>query len=192
MAFALVLLVLAAAWRITAVFAPGLSNFAPLMALTFCGALYFRDKRMWLVPLAALTLSDFYLDHYYATVMHYEWPLGAALIRALCFVAALGIGAIVARHKSWRNVATGTLASSALFYLVTNTASWAGDTGYAHNFLGWWQAMTIGHPEFPSTLSFFRNTLVSDVLFTGMFVGVMEYAALRAGRPSLISRPAAA
>ncbi len=67
-------------------------------------------------------------------------------------------------------------ASSLLFYLVTNTDSWLGDAGYSHDAAGWWQAMTVGHPEFPPTLYFFRNTLVSDLLFTAVFALAMEYA----------------
>ena len=43
---ALVLIVLAASWRLLAVHEPMLGNFSPLMALTFCGAVYFRDKRL--------------------------------------------------------------------------------------------------------------------------------------------------
>ena len=48
--------------------------------------------------------------------------------------------------------------------------------------------MTIGRPEFPPTLYFFRNTLASDLLFTGLFAGTMEWAALRTGQPSLLER----
>jgi hypothetical protein len=33
--------------------------------------------------------------------------------------------------------------------------------------------MTIGHVEFPPTLWFFRNTLIGDLLFTGVFALVM-------------------
>jgi len=50
--------------------------------------------------------------------------------------------------------------------------------------------MTIGRPEFPPTLLFFRNTLVSDLLFTGVFALAMEYSALRAGQGSLLGRRA--
>ena len=56
LAFPLVVLILAAGWRVLATHAPELSNFAPLMALTFCAAVYFKDKRLWLVPFAALML----------------------------------------------------------------------------------------------------------------------------------------
>ena len=41
---------------------------------------------------------------------------------------------------------------------------------YAKTIPGWWQALTIGVPGFPPTLLFFRNTLLSDLLFTALFV----------------------
>ena len=58
--------------------------------------------------------------------------------------------------------------------------------GYTHDAAGWWQAVTVGHPQFYPTLFFFRNTLVSDLLFTGCFAVAMEYASLRRGNPSLL------
>ena len=188
MPLALILIVLSAAWRMAAVHAPELSNFAPLMALTFCGAVYFRDRRLWLVPFIALVLSDVYIDRYYAVHFGYEWHTSGAMIRLLCFAAALGLGRLVAVRRSWTNLFSGALGGSLLFYLVTNTASWAGDAAYAGTAAGWWQAMTIGHPEFAPTLLFFRNTFVSDMLFTAAFALVMEVAARRAGAFSILGR----
>jgi hypothetical protein len=139
------------------------------------------------VPFGALMLSDLYLDRYYAVEFHYHWPLGGALIRLGCFAAGLGIGLLVSRRRTWYTLIGGTLGASALFYLVTNTASWAGDAGYAHDFSGWIQALTVGHPQFPSTLYFFRNTLASDVIFTALFSGVLEWAVRRRGQASLLA-----
>ena len=186
MFLALALIILATSYRIFAAWDPALVNFSPLMALAFCGAVYFRSRAMWLVPFAALTLSDLYLNHYYATQFGYEWTAGGALVRTVCFAAALGLGWLVARRKNWLNLLSGALGGAVLFYLVTNTASWAGDALYAKTFAGWWQAMTVGHPGFPPTLMFFRNSLVSDLLFTGLFALTMEYAALRQQQPSLL------
>lgn len=70
----------------------------------------------------------------------------------------------------------GVLGCSVLFYLVTNSAAWLGDPYYAKTSAGWWQAMTVGHLEFPATLWFFRNTLIGDLLFTGAFALVMSRA----------------
>jgi hypothetical protein len=192
MPFALLLLVLTAGWRIVALYEPALSNFSPLMALAFCGGVYFRNQWQRLVPFVALSLTDIYIDHYYAVEYHYQWTLGGAVVRTLCFAAALGLGLIVARKRSWLNLFSGALGGSVLFYLVTNTSSWIGDAGYAHNAAGWWQAMTVGHPAIPPTLSFFRNTLVSDLLFTGIFAGAMETIAQRRGETSLLGSRASA
>lgn len=188
MILAVVLILAAAGWRVAAAWEPSLANFAPLMALAFCGGVYFRDRRMWAVPFAALLLSDLYLDHYYATQFGYRWTLGPAGVRALCFVLALFLGWMVSARKSWLNLFTGTLAGSVVFYLVTNTNAWWFDLSYAKTLAGWWQAMTVGHPEFPPTLLFFRNSLFSDLFFTGLFALAMEYRALRHAEPSLLTR----
>ncbi len=191
MLLALILIVVSAAWRVAGAHVPELSNFTPLMALTFCGAVYFRDRRLWLVPFGALLLSDLYIDRWYASHYGYEWHTSGAVIRLLCFAAALGIGRLVATRRSWANLLSGALGGSLLFYFVTNTAAWSGDAAYAGTAAGWWQAMTVGHPEFPPTLLFFRNTFVSDVVFTAAFAGVMELSARRAGQPSLLGKATA-
>jgi hypothetical protein len=184
---AFILIVIAAAGRVAALYVPDLGNFSPLMALALCGGAYFRDWRLWLVPFAALALSDLYIDAYYARETPYIWSIGGEAIRFLCFAAGIGIGRAVAARRSWGRLFGGSLAASGLFYLVTNTASWIKDTGYRHDAGGWWQALTIGHPEFPPTIYFFRNTLFSDLLFTGLFAAALEYSALRRGEPSLFA-----
>lgn len=174
---ALVLILAAALWRIAVVLEPSWFNFSPITALAFCGALYFRDWRIWLVPLAALTLSDLWLNYYHAANFGYAWTLPEMLLRAGCLGIALGLGRLAARRPSVVNVLSGSLGSSLAFYLITNTASWSTDAYYAGTTAGWWQAMTVGHPEFPPTLWFFRNTLLGDLAFTGLFAGVIALAA---------------
>jgi hypothetical protein len=186
MPLALVVLVLASAFRVFTLHVPALSNFSPVMALAFCAGAYSRNRWMWIAPFAALLLSDLYIDRYYAAVYHYEWSTSGAVLRLLCFTAALGLGVSLSQRRNWLNLFGGALAGSVLFYLVTNTAAWHGDMGYTHDLAGWWQAVTVGHPEYYPTLFFFRNTLVSDLLFTGCFALAMEYASLRRGEPSLL------
>jgi hypothetical protein len=192
MVTALALILLAAGYRVVAAWDPALVNFSPLMALAFCGGVYFRNRWLWLVPLLALALSDLYLNHYYAVQFGYGWTAGGAAVRTMCFALAIGLGWMVSHRRNWLNLFSGAVGGSIIFYLVTNTASWASDAGYAHTLAGWWQAMTVGHPEFPPTLLFFRNSFVSDLAFTGIFALVMEYIALRSARPSLLKTAAAA
>jgi hypothetical protein len=183
---ALVLVVLAAAYRLLAVHEPAFLNLAPLMALAFCSAVYARDRRWWAAPFLALALSDLYLNHHYASVYGDTWKIGSILVNFACYAAALGLGALVATRRSWLNLFSGALGGSVLFYLATNTAAWAGDPFYVKNAAGWWQALTVGRPEFPPTLWFFRNTLVGDLLFTGVLALALEWNERRAGRPSLL------
>lgn len=183
---AIALILLATGYRIVAVWNPGFVNFSPLMALAFCGAVYFRNRWMWLLPFVALSASDIYLNHYHAVQYGCTWDIGGLIVRTICFAAGLVLGWMVAQHRTWPRLLAGCLGASLLFYLATNTASFLGDAYYAGTPAGWWQAMTVGHPEYPSTLFFFRNTLVSDLLFTGIFALAMELAALRAGEASLL------
>ena len=192
MPLALLLIVVAAGWRVVGAHVPALANFAPLMALTFCGAVYFRDKRLWLVPFVALAFSDLYLDRYYATVFGETWSWPSVMARMLCFALALPLGALVARRKNWLNLFSGALASSVAFYVITNSDAWLRDPYYVKTAAGWWQALTVGRPEFPPTIWFFRNTLASDLLFVGAFALMMELSARRAGQPSLFARRVAA
>ncbi len=186
MPVAVLLIVLATLYRLLPTMDLSLSNISPVMAIAFCGAVYFRKRWMWLIPFAALALSDVYINNFYAREYHMDWPLSGLIARTACFGAALFIGAWVAKRKSWLNLLNGALLSAILFYIVTNTQSWAADPFYAKTLAGWWQALTVGHPEYPPTIFFFRNTLFGDLMFTGFFAGIMEWLAHRQGEPSLL------
>src|SRR3954464_5259073 len=116
MPLALLLIVLAAGWRVLAVLAPDLGNFAPLMALTFCGAVYFQDKKMWLVPFVGPTLSDLYLHHFFSPTFHETWTWPSVAVRLVCFALALPIGRLVAQHKNWLTLFSGALGGAVFFY----------------------------------------------------------------------------
>jgi len=80
----------------------------------------------------------------------------------------------------------GTLlyaAGSAIFYVVTNTGSWLSDPGYAKTAAGWVEALTTGLPGYLPTWMFFRATLASDLLFTGIFIGCMAATRKRGELP---------
>ncbi len=145
-----------------------LSNFAPLAAIALCGAVYFPPKYKFPVPLLALFISDIVLN------IHYGAPLFSALIACRYLVLALVgcIGLAIANRPSLKTLLPASLAGSALFYFITIVFSWLSDPGYAKNFAGLVQALTLGLPQYSSTPSwmFFRNSLVSDLLFTGLFV----------------------
>ncbi len=152
------------------------------MAIAFCGALYSRKKLAVLVPLLALIISDIILNVHYGVALF----KGEVLAGYGCYAVASFFGLWVARHKNWKTLAGGALGSSLLFYVVTNSASWLGNPAYAQTMAGWVQALTLGEPGYPSTIYFFRNTLLGDVAFTCFFVFCMEWSVARAGLPSML------
>lgn len=186
MRVAVALILFAALFRVLPTLDFALANISPVMAIAFCGAVYFRNRWMWAVPFVALCASDLYINHFYAREFGYQLPTAGYFARFACFAAAIGIGAWVAKRKSWLWLLNGSLLGALLFYVITNTQSWLSDPFYAKTLAGWWQALTIGHPEFPPTIYFFRNTLFGDLMFTGLFAGLMEWIAHRRGEPSLL------
>lgn len=68
----------------------------------------------------------------------------------------------------------GGLLGAVVFYFVTNTAAWLQNPEYPKTLAGWFQALTTGIPGLPPTWAFFRNTLLSGGLFSGLFVGAMK------------------
>jgi hypothetical protein len=68
-----------------------------------------------------------------------------------------------------------------MFYLVTNTVSWLTSVEYAKTTMGWWQALTTGLPGYAPTWMFFRNSLVSDLVFTLLCVGCFALGRRTAG-----------
>jgi hypothetical protein len=176
---ALILILAAVVYRIVTGLAiisgsTGLSNFAPLAAIALCGAVYFPTRLKFTLPLLALFLSDVVLN------MHYSAPLLAPEI--VCRYFALGLvgwlGLAMVKSPSWKTMLPAAFAGSTLFYVITNVFSWLSEPGYVKNFAGLIQALTIGLPQYSATPTwmFFRNSLVSDLLFTGLFVLCVNYA----------------
>jgi hypothetical protein len=176
---AVLLLVVAVVWRVVLGVMHSedfgwLHNFAPLSAIALCGAFCLPRRWAFALPLAALFVSDIALNlHYKAALITWEM---AARYFALGGIAWLGWSL-----RSRRQVALvlgASVVGSIAFFVVTNTASWLTLTepAYAKSFAGWTQAMTSGLPGFPSTLTFFRHTLISDVLFTAIFLGAIAWS----------------
>ena len=149
-----------------------LSNFAPLAAIALCGAVYFPSRFKFTVPLVALFVSDVVLN------IHYGAPLFVPLMICRYFALALvgWLGLVIARHASLKTLLPASLAGSTLFYIITNAFSWLSDPGYAKNFAGLIQALSVGLPQYSATPTwmFFRNSVVSDLIFTGLFVLCMK------------------
>ena len=164
-----------------------LANFAPLAAIALCSAIYFPGKYKFSVPFAALFVSDLILNSYYGFALLNPMVLGHYFAFALVGL----IGLAISRRPSLKTVLPASLAGSVLFYAITNAFSWLTDPGYVKNFAGLTQALTVGLPQYRATPTwmFFRNSLVSDLLFTLLFVACMSFSRRATALPTAAARP---
>ncbi len=157
-----------------AAFMPELPNFSPVTALAFCGGLFLPGLVGWLLPLAILIASDVAL----CLLLGYPLMSGGQLV---AWGATLGVVAL-GRWISFRGSISplgffgSLLGGSVLFYIVTNAASWVMNSAYPRTFEGLWVSLTVGLPGFPPTWTFFRNSLISDMLFASILLAVWALA----------------
>ncbi|HET6886782.1 MAG TPA: DUF6580 family putative transport protein [Candidatus Udaeobacter sp.] len=163
----------AAAYRITTGLlihsgATWLSNFTPLAAIALCSAAYFPKKYKFSVPLVTLFISDAVINFSYGA------PLldSQILVRYVALVVVGCAGLLLQNRASLKTLLPASIVGSTFFYAVTNAFSWLSDPGYAKNLAGLIQALTTGLSSYSATPSwmFFRNSLISDLLFTLLFV----------------------
>jgi hypothetical protein len=145
-----------------------LSNFAPLAALALCSAAYLPSRLKFSLPLGALLVSDLILNSVYGASL-----LDAHIVCRYLALIIIGLGGLMLqRRHSMKTMLPASIAASVIFYVITNAFSWLSDPGYSKTAAGLWQALTIGLPQYSATPAwmFFRNSLVSDSLFTLVFV----------------------
>ena len=159
---------------------PGLLpwNFSAAYALAFCAGVYFPNRLAWWLPLVTLMATDIALNCYYQFALGVDAFQVYQLVNYAAFAALIGLGRRFRPGDSWLKLLSGGLLGAILFYLITNTAAWLfnpfGNPEYTKNFTGWLIALTKGTGGYPETWQFFRNTLLSGGLFTGLFVGAMK------------------
>lgn len=145
-------------------------NLQPLGALFFCGMALFGVRWIWIPALA------WFLTYPLTSALNgYGWS--AQLLVPLVGFAGMAVLGFFFQKKSAGWVFAGSLVSALLFYLLTNTLSWAFDPSYAKSFSGLGQALTVGLPGFPPTWTFLRNGLIAQAIFSVVFL--LAYRSLR-------------
>lgn len=159
---------------------PGLMppNFSAAYAIVFCAGLFLPGRLAWFVPLVVLAGSDLIISLVFYRGIPFSWPeyLAAQCPNYLAYAGLIWLGRKLGHRKPTWMLVGGGIVGAIFFYLVTNTASWI-TLAYPKTFAGWIQALTTGFPQHPPTWEFFRNTLLSGGLFTGLFVVAMKLTA---------------
>lgn len=140
-------------------------NFTPVAAIALFGGAQFADKRAaFLVPLAGLFLSDLVLG------FHRLMPV---VYGAFALIVLLGFWV---RHRPGPlRIAGAAVASAVLFFILTNLAVWAFGTLYPKTGLGLLEC-------YIAALPFFRNMLLSNLLYSILLFGGITLAERCYGR----------
>lgn len=156
---------------------PGLlpQNFSLFYGLCFCAGAFFAPRMRWTLPLGTLLVTDLVLNIFVYKVSPFQPYL---LLNYICFAGLILTGTKFGSRASFGKLLAGGIVGAVLFYLITNTAAWLfnpfGNVEYTRTLAGWLTALTKGTAGYPSTLEFFRNTLLSGGLFTALFAGAMK------------------
>jgi hypothetical protein len=162
---------------------PGLLplNFSAAYAFAFCAGVYFSRKISWWLPIIVLMATDVGLNFYYSSRGIQVWDaanLKNLFFNYIAYAVLIFLGRRFKPHSSFLSLLGGGLLGAILFYLITNTASWFfnpfHNAEYTKTFYGWLLALTKGINGWPTTLDFFRNTLLSGGLFTALFVATAK------------------
>jgi hypothetical protein len=150
-------------------------NFSAAYALMFCAGVYFPKRLVWWVPFTAMLVTDLLLNRFYYHVALF----GPEMIgNYAAYVALVLLGRRFSPRTPWLGLVCGGLLGAILFYLVSNTISWLfnpyHNPEYTRTLAGWFRALTTGTAGWPQTWEFFRSTLMSGGLFTGLFAGAMK------------------
>ena len=149
-----------------------LPGFCPLAGVALCAGAFLPRRLTFTVPLLILLASDVIID------AHYGAPLFAAAMLGRYGLLALicGAGLLLQsgdRRPGFAIILLATVAASTFFYVASNTLAWAGATEYPQTAAGWLQSLTTGLPGYLPSWYFYRNALVSDSLYSMVFVACL-------------------
>lgn len=138
-------------------------NLTPISAIALFGGVYLAKPYAISLPLLAMFASDMIGEALgFFPGFHRTIP---AVYVSFMLVGLIGLW--VRSRKSMATVIGGTLASSILFFLITNFAVWYQGTMYPHT----WEGLVA---TYVAGLPFFRNTLLGDLVYTGSLFGAYE------------------
>ncbi len=189
---ALLLIPLVALFRIFLDWRPAdasswLVGFSPLAAVALCAGVFLPRRLALIVPLGILLASDLVIDLHHGANF-----FAASLLARYILLAVIGLGGMALSRAAWGRsvfaVLGATLAGAVFFYVASNALVWLGSPDYPQTLAGLWQALTVGIPGYPPSYVFFRNELVSDGLYSMVFLACVRLTRPAPGYEPALSR----
>jgi hypothetical protein len=136
-------------------------NFSPIDAMAlFSGAYLGRRALAFAAPLGALLLSDLVLGFYHGQ---------ATVYFSVALIVMIGMAALT--RRSALRVGAAAIASSILFFVITNFGMWLFSGFYPRTFPGLEACYVAAIP-------FFQNTIAGDLFYAVLLFGGFRLAEL--------------
>ena len=137
-------------------------SFSPLIAMALFGGAVIKNKKLaFLLPLAAIFLSDVLFEVFKIAPGFYGWGqlVNYGLLMLVTFMGTY------LKKLNFITVAGFTVASALIFYFLSNSSVFVMSSGYyAKNFAGYIECMIAGLP-------FLKASLISTASYSLLFFG---------------------
>ncbi len=156
---------------------PIFPNFQPITALAlFAGAVFFSNRiYALLIPLTAMLISDTLLHFFSESLLGYYAGFHYSTLIVYFSIAVIAlIGSFAIKNINFKNVVISSILSAILFFILTNLGSWLfgldiTNAPYEKSFTGLFYC-------FSEALPFFRHTLASTLIYSGLMFGSWSLA----------------
>lgn len=141
---------------------PHAPNFTPIAAIALFGGANFNSRWVaFIVPLAAMFISDLFIGfHSLMPVVYFT------------FAVTVLIGFFIRNQQKIGAIAIAAIASSALFFIVTNFAVWFGSVEYPQNAAG---LMTC----YSAAVPFYKNSVLGDLFYSAVLFGLIKLVEIK-------------
>lgn len=131
-------------------------NFTAVGAMALFSGANFKDKRFaFLLPLIAMFITDLIIGFHFSILPVYG-----------CFAFTVWIGLQIKKRQTILSVASSSIISSTVFFLITNLPIWYVDMGlYPMTLNGTLESYIMAIP-------FFKNQILGDLFYSGLLFGV--------------------
>ncbi|PWK79042.1 hypothetical protein LX99_01498 [Mucilaginibacter oryzae] len=169
--FLIVLIIVAAVFRVLAVYIPALSNFTPVGAIALFGGVYFKEKwKGYVVVLATLFFTDILINYLRTSTITLGYTVTFWVY--VSFILMVWVGSLI-KKVNVQNILLASTAPVLIHWLLTD---FPGDM-YPHTLAGYGQSLVAAIP-FEYNLVY--GTLVfSAILFGGFELAKTKYTVLQ-------------
>jgi len=151
-------------------------NFTPIGAMALFGGYAFQNRKYaFMLPLAAMLLSDIFLEIFFGWGFHSTTPFVYGSFVLITFIGMF-LRRLPSDYGTFVSITVAPMISAILFFTITNFGVWLGGS-YGYSLAGLANCYVMAIP-------FFYGTVLGDVFYSVVLFG--SYAIIKWTMPALI------